>query len=269
MATLEKIRSKSVLLVSVIFVALFLFIITIIDNPLGLFMDQTTVVNVNGKKVDYEQYQKKAQELREQNPQNVNADDDALQALISETLFQQEYDKLGLAVSPEEISQVMVGENAPAYIVNSFRGQFGATPAEVLSAIQNPDAMGLTDDQATQLSIAYKGFEDQIEQFLLGQKFYQLIGGTINANKLDAKTAFDENNTSYRLATVSKSLFSVQDSVTDADIQKYYNEHKEAYKLNEPSRYVRYVNLDITPSPADRQASSDAVKKAMDKIAET
>ena len=54
MATLEKIRSKSVLLVSIIFVALFLFIITIIDNPLGLFMDNTTVVNVNGEKINYE-----------------------------------------------------------------------------------------------------------------------------------------------------------------------------------------------------------------------
>ncbi len=269
MATLEKIRSKSVLLVSIIFVALFLFIITIIDNPLGLFMDQTTVVNVNGKKVDYEQYQKRAQELREQNPQNVNADEDALQALISETLFQQEYDKLGLAVSPEEISQVLVGENAPAYIVNSFRGQFGATPAEVLAAIQNPEALGLTDEQVAMMSKSYKDFEDQIEQFLLGQKFFQLVGGTINANKLDAKTAFDENNTSYRLATVSKSLYSVQDSVTDADIQKYYNEHKESYKLDEPSRYVRYVNLDITPSAADRQAASEAVQQAMDQIAET
>lgn len=269
MATLEKIRSKSVLLVSIIFVALFLFIITIIDNPLGLFMDQTTVVNVNGTKVDYEQYQKKAQELREQNPQNVNADEDALQALISETLFKQEVNKLGLAVTPAEISEVLVGENAPAYIVNSFRGQFGATPAEVLTAIQNPAAMNLTDEQVQQLTTAYKAFEDQIEEFLLNQKFFQLAGGTINANKLDAKASFDENNTSYKLATVSKSLYTVTDSVTDADIQKYYNEHKEMFKLNEPSRYVRYVNLDITPSAADRQAASAAVQQAIEQLGET
>lgn len=269
MATLEKIRSKSVLLVSIIFVALFLFIITIIDNPMGLFVDQTTVVNVNGTKVDYEQYQKKAQELREQNPQNVNADEDALQALISETLFQQEFNKLGLAVTPNEISEVIVGENAPAYIVNSFRSQFGASPEEVLTAIQNPESMGLTAEQAQQLTTAYKNFEDQIEQFLIGQKFFMLAGGTINANKLDAKAAFDENNTSYKLATVSKSLYSVQDSVTEADIQKYYNAHKEAYKLNEPSRYVRYVNLAITPSPADRQAAMAAINEALQQLGET
>ena len=172
-------------------------------------------------------------------------------------------------MTPSEISEVLVGENAPAYIVNSFRGQFGATPAEVLTAIQNPAAMNLTDEQVQQLTSAYKAFEDQIEEFLLNQKFFQLAGGTITANKLDAKAAFDENNTSYKLATVSKSLYSVNDSVTDADIQKYYNEHKEMFKLNEPSRYVRYVNLDITPSAADRQAASAAVQQAIEQLGET
>ena len=54
MATLEKIRSRSVLLVSVIFVALFLFIITIVDNPMGLVQDHTTVAKVKGDKIDYE-----------------------------------------------------------------------------------------------------------------------------------------------------------------------------------------------------------------------
>ncbi len=269
MATLEKIRSKSVLLVSIIFVALFLFIITIIDNPLGLFMDQTTVVNVNGTKVDYEKYQQRANELREANPQNTNADEDALQSLISETLFQQEYDKLGLVVTPEEISEVLVGENAPVYIINSFRNQFGATPTEILEAINNPDAMGLTPEQVHQLTTAYKNFENQIEGFMLGQKFYGLAGGTINANKLDAKIAFDENNTSYTLATVSKSLYSVNDSVTEGDIEKYYKEHKENFKLNEPSRYVRYVDLAITPSPADRQAAMAAVNEALESLAES
>lgn len=269
MATLEKIRSKSVLLVSIIFVALFLFIITIIDNPLGLFMDQTTVVNVDGEKIDYEQYQQKSQELREQNPQNEQADVDALQALINETLFQREFDKLGLAVTDEEINNVIVGENAPAYIVNSFMSQFGATPQDVLTAIQNPESMGITAEQAATLSTAYKNFENQIEQFLLGQKFFMLAGGTVNANKLDAKVAYDESNTSYKLATVSKSLYSVQDSVTDGDIEKYYNEHKAEFKVNEPSRYVRFVTLDIVPSPADRQAAMTKVNEALQQLAET
>lgn len=268
MATLEKIRSRSVLLVSIIFIALFLFIITIIDNPLSLLMDQTTVAKVKGEKIDYEQYQAKAQELREQNPNNVNADEQALQALISETLFQQEFDKLGLTVTPNEISNAIVGENAPGFVVNSFMQQFGAAPQDVLTAISNPESMGINAEQAAQLTEAYKRFEKNIEQFLLGQKFFMLAGGAINANKLDAQTAFDEANTTYTLATVSKNIFTVQDSVTEAEIKAYYKAHKAPYRLNEPSRWIKYVTLDIIPSTPDRQKGIDQVTEAMNQLAQ-
>ncbi len=268
MATLEKIRSRSVLLVSIIFLALFLFIITIIDNPLGLLMDNTTVAKVKGEKIDYEQYQAKAQELREQNPNNVNADEQALQALISESLFQQEFDKLGLTVTAQEISNAIVGEKAPGFVVNSFMQQFGAAPQDVLTAISNPESMGLTAEQAAQLTEAYKKFEQNIEQFLLGQKFFMLAGGAINANKLDAQTAFDESNTTYTLAAVSKNIFTVQDSVTEAEIKAYYKDHKAPYRLNEPSRWVKYVSLDIVPSTPDRQKGIDEVTAAMNQLAQ-
>lgn len=269
MATLEKIRSKSVLLVSIIFVALFLFIITIIDNPLGLFMDNTTVVDVNGKKVNIEEYQKRSQEIRQRNPQFEDADEYAIQSLIAESLMQQEFDKLGIVVTPSEISDVLVGENASPYFVNQFMQSVGLSPEDALAAINNPAAMQLTEEQAQQLKDLFKEFENQVEQGLLSQKLFSLLDGTVNANKLDAKLAFDEGNTNYTLAAVSKGIYSVQDSVTDADIQKFYNEHKAAYKQQEPSRYVRYVDLPIVPSNADRQAAAEAVQEAMALLADS
>lgn len=269
MATLEKIRSKSVLLVSIIFVALFLFIITIVDNPLGLFMDNTTVVDVNGKKVNIEEYQKRSQEIRQRNPQFEDADEYAIQSLIAESLMQQEFDKLGLVVTPSEISDVLVGENANPYFVNQFMQSVGLSPEDALAAINNPAAMQLTEEQAQQLKDLFKEFENQVEQGLLSQKLFNLLDGTVNANKLDAKLAFDEGNTNYTLAAVSKGIYSVQDSVTDADIQKFYNEHKATYKQQEPSRYVRYVDLPIVPSNADRQAAAEAVQEAMALLADS
>ena len=269
MATLEKIRSKSVLLVSIIFVALFLFIITIIDNPLSIFMDNSTVVNVNGQKVNIEEYQKRAQEIREQNPQNENAESQAMQYLISETLMNQELDKLGIVVTPNEINEALVGDNAVPYFVNYCMQQFGATPVDVLSIIHDPASYNISDEQALQLSNAYKDFEDQVESGLKAQKFYSLLSGTINANKLDARAAFDEANTSYTIAAVGKNIYTERDSVTDAEIQKYYEEHKAAFKQSEPMRYVRYVDLAITPSNSDRQAAVNAVQQAMALLAES
>lgn len=267
MATLEKIRSKSVLLVSVIFVALFLFIITIIDNPVSMFVDQTSVAKVKGDKIDYEQYQQKAQEIRDQNPENLNADEDALTALISETLFNQQYKALGITVTDNEITEAIVGDYANYQILQAFYQQFGAAPQAVLEAINaDPSQTGLTAEQLDMLRSGYRKFEQQVEDFLKGQKLLMVASGSINANKLDAQADFDEANTSYTLATVSKSIYSVTDSVTDADIQKYYNDHKAEFKLNQPSRYLKYVTLDITPSTADRQKAQQTVSDALAEI---
>lgn len=269
MATLEKIRSKSVLLVSIIFVALFLFIITIIDNPLSLFVDQTTVANVKGEKIDYEKYSERANAVREQNPQATDADQQAMQSLVTEALYRQEFDKLGLAVTADEISNAMVGDNAPYNVIAQFYQQFGATPTDVLTALNNPEASGLTQEQVVQISHAYANFEKNLEDQLLTQKLVKLLQGTINANKLDARQIYDQGNTTYTLATVSKTLFQTTDSVTPAEIEKYYKEHRESYKIPGKVRYVRYVTLPIVPNNDDRQNALTTVKGALAQIQET
>lgn len=269
MATLEKIRSKSVLLVSIIFVALFLFIITIIDNPLSLFMDQTTVANVKGEKIDYEKYSNRANSVREQNPQATDADEQAMQSLVTEALYKQEFSKLGLAVTPAELTACMVGDSAPYNVLAQFYQQFGASPADVLTAIQNPDASGLSQEQVDQIAQAYATFEKNLEDQLLTQKLINLLQGTVNANKLDARQIYDQGNTTYTLAAVSKNIYQTTDSVTPSEIQKYYNEHREGYKLQDRVRYVRYVTLPIAPSSADRNKAVQTVQEALANVQET
>lgn len=263
MATLQKIRNRSVLLVSIIFVALFLFIITIIDNPLGLFMDQTSVANVNGQKIDYEQYNERANLIREQNPQATDADEQALRSLVTETLYKQEFDKLGLAVTDKELSSYLTAEDAPYSVVAQFYQQFGATPADVLTALKDPAASGLNQEQINQISRSYAEFEKNLTDQLLTQKLFGLLQGTINANKLDAKQIFDEGNTTYTLAAVSKNLYETTDTVTPAEIEKYYNAHREAYKLSNPARFVRYVTLPVSASAQDRQKAMTAAQEAL------
>ncbi|MDE5875715.1 MAG: SurA N-terminal domain-containing protein, partial [Muribaculaceae bacterium] len=57
MATLEKIRSKSVFLIIVIGLALLAFIVgDAITNGRNLFGDQTTVAKVGSEKIDYTDY---------------------------------------------------------------------------------------------------------------------------------------------------------------------------------------------------------------------
>lgn len=268
MATLQKIRSKSVLLVSIIFVALFLFIITIIDNPLGLFMDQTSVAKVNGQKIELDEYQERTQLVSQQNPQATDAEEQALHSLVTEALYQQEFDKLGMAVTDHELNAYLTSEDAPYGIVAQFYQQFGATPADVLTAIKDPAQYGLNEEQVNELARGYSNFEQNLADQLLTQKLLSMIQGTINANKLDAKQIYDEGNTTYTLATVTKSVYETVDTVTPAEIKAYYDQHKEFYKVPDKVRYVRYVTLPITPSPADRQKAVATVNDAVAQLQE-
>ena len=53
MSTLESIRQRPVLIISILGVALLLFILTAVDRPQELFSDNHTVVKVDGQKIDY------------------------------------------------------------------------------------------------------------------------------------------------------------------------------------------------------------------------
>ncbi|MDE7408075.1 MAG: SurA N-terminal domain-containing protein [Muribaculaceae bacterium] len=137
MATLEKIRSKSVLLVSVIGVALVLFIITLVDNPFAMFQDHTSIAKLGGQTVTVEQFNRRTEMAQQQMSQqgNQNVDNAMLQAQVLQQLLQEkllgaEYDKLGIAVSDEELTEAMTGNNAVAY-VRQWAQQFGVTPAQL------------------------------------------------------------------------------------------------------------------------------------------
>lgn len=270
MATLEKIRSKSVLLVSIIFVALFLFIITIIDNPLNLFSDNTTAVKVAGEKVSIEQVNTLAEQLRisdQPRVQQLNAQrrasglpdvpaEDysfiALSQLVDNTLKQKEYDRLGIVVTDDEISSLLVGENASAAVERAFYNQIGISPVEALNRINDPASYGMDQQVTDMLTQQFKDFESEIERQLLDFKFGSMIEGGINANKLDIKALNDEAATNYTLATAGKYVNAFNTTVSDNDIDKYYTEHRETYKIGEPMRHVRYISTTIAPSVADR-----------------
>lgn len=111
MATLEKIRNKSVLLVVVIFAALLAFILgDALTNGRSLFGDQTTVVDVDGEKIDITQYQNKISEIsgmaesRGQKIDEQALSQQAIDALIFERLFDQSLEELGIEASNEQIA---------------------------------------------------------------------------------------------------------------------------------------------------------------------
>lgn len=119
MATLEKIRSKSTLLLIVVGAALLAFIIgDFFTSGRTLFGTGTTIAKVGNEKIDIQEFQRRYEEVNQQyQQQNTKMDPAALQQyvlnqMIQERLINKEIEDLGIEVTDNELSKAMLGPNA-------------------------------------------------------------------------------------------------------------------------------------------------------------
>ena len=273
MATLEKIRSKSVLLVSVIGFALVLFIITLVDNPWAMFQDNTSVARVGGHKISVEEFGRRVEQQSHALQQQGRSDIDnamlqqqVLQGMVEEALLADELEALGITVTDGELTEAMVGDTPHPYITQ-WANSLGAPSARELHDMAfNPAQYGIDLEQATQLQQEWINMEHNMEQLLARQKYYNLFAGAITANKLDTRALFDEGADTYTIAYVRKDLSAVPDSavsVASADIRALYDSQKPMYAIDEETRVVNYINIPVAPSAQDRMDAQQRVEKAI------
>lgn len=230
MATLEKIRSKSVLLLVIIGVALLAFILgDFFNSGRTLFGPGTTVAKVDGKSIDVQEFQRRVEEANQQMQNSGRKIDQAalqqqvLNEMVFETLYKDEINKLGLTVTNSELTEAMFGTGAEA-LNRMIQQQYGLESAQQLHDMAyNPDKYGVPAETAEQLKAMWVNLENQTEEGLLQQKFNTLFTGAFVANELDAKALYDENGTTSQVAYVNKPYSSLPDEqfeVSDADVEK-------------------------------------------------
>lgn len=274
MATLEKIRSKSVLLLGIIALALLAFVLgDFFNSGRSFFGTGTTIAKVGGQKIDINEYQKRLNDASEAaRAQGRNVDSSVLQqqvldAMIAEALFNETAEKLGITVTDAELSDVMVGAHS-VIVDRMVQQQFPG----VESAVQlhdmayNPAKYQLSEEQGAQLRTSWLALEKNVADQLRQAKFQNLFMGTLVANDLDSRAIYDEN------ASTSNILFAKQDfstepddkyTVTDEDVKKLYDEQRNRYRLSEPTRTVKYIAVEVAPSPEDLSAASRKVETAV------
>ncbi|MDE6487275.1 MAG: SurA N-terminal domain-containing protein [Muribaculaceae bacterium] len=277
MATLEKIRSKSVLLFVIIIVALLAFILgDFLTSGRTYFGSGTTVAEAAGAKVDYHAYQARLSQLSEQyQAQGRQFDNDVMsqnviQELLVEQLLNKEYDRLGITVTDAELTAAMTGDMphpAAARFISGLSQQLGLpapSGSAVYDAMTNPAKYGLTPEIGNQIKTAWAATEADVEAAMKNEKFNRLVAGLFTANKLDAQSVYNDGAEARSIAYTSKNLSAASDvDVTDADVQAVWQENKEAYRLNDETRAVEYILVSIEPSQADRLAGQKEVEDAL------
>ncbi len=273
MATLEKIRSKSALLLIIIGVALLAFIVgDFLTSGRSFFGTGTTIAKVDGEKIDVQEFQRRVHEASQtvQN-QGQRVDQAVLQQqvlnqMIAEKLFEKEVKALGLTVTDQELTEMMVGKNSQ-YVDRMVQQQLGVPDARTAHDMAyNPTKYGLEAQQAQQLQAYWTNLEKQLETMLLQQKFQTLFAGTLVANDLDAKALYDENASTAHVIYAKQDLSSLKDEdfePTDGEINTLYNKQKKRYTQTEPTRLVNYIAVQITPSEADLLEGQKKVEEAL------
>ena len=212
MATLEKIRSKSVLLIVIIGVALLAFIVgDALTNSRNLFGDHTTVAKVGGSKIDISEYQQKREELnrrleeaRQQNPQQfANFDTQvlaqmAIDELIGTRLLDESVEKLGIRTSPEQLRFYVLENPVNQQGLSAIMRQLQAvgvnvtTPAQAYDVIFNPTRNGLTEAQAEPFKRAWVAMEQETARMIKRNTYQRLVYSTVKANDLDRKALYND-----------------------------------------------------------------------------
>lgn len=270
MSALEHIRKRPALVISILGLALVLFIITAVsDNIFSFFGDRDTAVKVDGEKLKYDKLHRASSMISDQMRQSGRDDLDAsyaeemaLQQIVSEELFNNQLEALGIEVTDEEMEGYLFG---PASIATAEAQRYGFPTAEDFYSYAYSNEAGAENARAL-----WQDMENRIRRQIMDAK-YRLQLGAITANKLDAKAYYDENrNVTLNVAKVDYVTLGNEDyKVSDEEIKDRYNKEKERYALDTEVRLVDYILVTPTPSPEDASAASEEVAAAISNLKTT
>lgn len=276
MAVLQKIRNRGVLLVSCIAVALFLFVIgDLLRGGEGLInQSRQTVGEINGNAVSIQEYQnlfeefQTYQEVTQQRSsfsedENNQLKDAAWQTFVQNLLIEDECQKLGIAVTDEEVSEVIQTGASQLLQVPVFANpQTGAYDyAQLTNFLTEYSTMKESGEQVPEAyEKIYKYYlfaQKQIRAQLLSSKYQNLLSLCIFSNPIEAKQAFADRTNESDVLLVSVPFSSIADdqvTVSDADIKAKYEADKEKYKQYTETRDIKIVDVVVTASDNDKKA---------------
>jgi peptidyl-prolyl cis-trans isomerase D len=265
MATLQNIRNNAgVLVAAVIGLALLSFILSdLFSTGSTLFRStKNEIGNIDGESVQITDFQKKVEELGDIYKSNsgksqieeadwVQIREQVWQSMLREKVLGKQYNEIGLAVTPEELFDLMQGSNPHPIIQQIFTnpetGQFDRSA--VVNFLKGFEAGSLTEQQKTY----WLYLEKQILSDRLDTKYNSLINKSLFVTGPEVKQSLDSKGKQVNFDYIGLNYNLVADStikVASAELEKYYKLHKSDYK-SEKTRTIEYIAYTVTPSASD------------------
>jgi len=259
----------------VIGLSLFAFILGEVLRQGGSFFksDRDEIGEVEGEKVSNADFSKLLEQATAQfkqqsgqaslNPQfTAMIQENTWTQKVNQIILDKEVDKLGLVVSGDEQNDMVNGSNPDPQILQYFgdpkTGKIDVAKFNNFKAqLKNMKA----DDQT---KLQWEAFIDQLGLNKLAQKYIAISTNGLYVSSLDAKDDYEAKNKLVNFKYVTLDYASIPDSkvtLTDADYQSYFDEHKNEFKSKQELRSFDYVSFSAAPSKEDSAAIKDQLEK--------
>jgi peptidyl-prolyl cis-trans isomerase D len=226
--------------------------------------NSTTIGKINGKSVDYIDFEKKVKDQEAvARQQGMDRGDEGRHQVIesvwndeiSTTLLDEETNKLGISVSTKEMNDYLFGSNPPQDLkqrfVDSASGEYD--PAQAQQVINQIKKAGKPEDK------------DQLFNYLNAlklnrqmEKYTSLLINSVYVPKWLVEKQNTDNSLIAKTAFVNVPYASIADNtikVTDGEISDYINKHKKLFEQKEETRSISYVVFNAAASAADSNAA--------------
>ena len=280
MSVLEKIRSKTALLVGIIGLALLIFVLqSALETGNSLFgTNERTMGKIAGKNVDYNDfiarynlavanYEQSGQKVDEQSKQTLV--DQVWNEIISERVLKVTYKNVGINVGEDELYDLMVTHPHQIVVGQLTDRQTGKAYPNFAAADGSLDPaklQGFVNQMTPEQEKYWKKVEDYVRDSRVSEKYNNLLKKGLYVTTAEAKTEYERQGTTYNVDFVAKRYNTVSDSsinVSEEDLKNYYNNNSFKFQNFETSRKIEYVALDAFATQED----IDDIKKQMSEIA--
>jgi peptidyl-prolyl cis-trans isomerase D len=279
MSAIQFLREKAgVFVAGLIGFSLFLFVVSdFFGRGRGERLKQKKyyeIGQIGGEYIGYQDYEEKVQNLTEiyklsgnskmDETTTENIREQVWQQMIREKIQENHYKDLGIAVSNDELDELVLGDDPHPIVKQLFTdrstGQFNK------SARVNFLKQTEIDENAKKYWLF---FEDEIVNDRNNTKYSSLVSKGLYATSKQAEFDFNLNKSSVDFSYIMKNYASVPDSsvtVSKADEEAYYSTHKSNFKRS-PLRDIEYVSFDVIPSDEDIKDSEQWILNSKSEFA--
>ena len=276
MATLQKIRNRGKILIFTVGLALFAFIAEEFVRSLSYTQTERhqRVGKIYGDKINVQDFNAQVEEYTDvvkftQGVNTLNDDqlsmmrDQVWQTLVNDKIMQHECEKLGITVTDAEMQDIINNGRSPMLAQTPFRTQQGTFDVNALKqflnqyneVMTNPELSSEVKEQYQQMNNYWKFIEKTIRRQTLNNKYQALLNGLMVSNPVAAKASFEGRTNETDIYMAALPFTSIKDDdvkVEDSELKAKYEELKELFRADEETRDIKYIDINVTASEADK-----------------